>query len=54
MSYRSPLNTTIPAVAVTTLATVPLITGAIVTAQSQVLQGTMIVTNRTLSILQVP
>lgn len=39
---------------VTTSATVPLVPGDIVTARSQVLQGTMTVTNRTLSLLQVP
>lgn len=33
---------------------VPLVPGDIVTARSQVLQGTMTVTNRTLSLLQVP
>lgn len=46
--------TTIPAGTVTTSATVPLVPGDIVTARSQVLQGTMTVTNRTLSLLQVP
>lgn len=46
--------TTIPAGTVTTSATVPLVLGDIVTAQSQVLEGTMTVTNRTLSLLQVP
>lgn len=46
--------TTIPAGHVTTTATIPLAIGDIVTARSQVITGTMTVTNRTLSLLQVP
>jgi hypothetical protein len=45
--------TTIPAGTVTTSATIPLAIGDIVTARSQVTAGTMTVTNRTLSLLQV-
>jgi hypothetical protein len=39
---------------VTTSATIPLVIGDVVTAESTVLLGTMTVTNRTLSLLQVP
>lgn len=46
--------TTIPSGNVTTSATIPLLTGDIVTARSTVNSGTLIVTNRTLSLLQVP
>lgn len=46
--------TTISAGQVTTSATIPLLIGDIVTAESTVLLGTMTVTNRTLSLLQVP
>jgi hypothetical protein len=46
--------TSIPAGTVNTSATVPLVPGDIVTAESQVLEGTMTVTNRVLSLLQVP
>jgi hypothetical protein len=46
--------TTIPAGTVNTSATIPLVPGDIVTARSQVIQGTMTVTNKTLSLLQVP
>ena len=46
--------TTIPSGHVTTTATVPLVIGDIVTARSTVALGTMTVTNRTLSLLQVP
>lgn len=46
--------TTIPAGTVTTSATVPLAIGDIVTARSTVTTGTMTVTNRTLTLLQVP
>jgi hypothetical protein len=45
--------TTIPAGTVSTSATVALVPGDIVTARSQVIQGTMTVTNRTLTLLQV-
>jgi hypothetical protein len=45
--------TTIPAAHVTTTATVPLVIGDVVTAESTVALGVMTVTNRTLSILQV-
>ena len=46
--------TTIPAGTVNTSATIPLLIGDVVTAESTVLEGTMTVTNRTLSLLQVP
>lgn len=46
--------TTIPVDQVTTSATIALVPGDIVTARSTVLLGTMTVTNRTLSLLQVP
>ncbi len=46
--------TTIPAGTVHTSATVPLVIGDVVTARSTVTAGTMTVTNRVLSILQVP
>lgn len=46
--------TTIPAGTVHTSVTVPLVPGDIVTARSQVLEGTMTVTNRSLSLTQVP
>jgi len=46
--------TTIPAGIVNTSATIPLLIGDVVTAESTVLEGTMTVTNRTLSLLQVP
>lgn len=46
--------TTIPAGTVSTSATIPLLIGDVVTAESTVLLGTMTVTDRTLSLLQVP
>lgn len=46
--------TTIPLAHVTTTATIALVPGDVITAESTVLLGTMTVTNRTLSLLQVP
>jgi hypothetical protein len=46
--------TSITGATVTTSATIPLAIGDIVTARSQVVAGTMTVTNRTLTLLQVP
>jgi hypothetical protein len=46
--------TTIPSGHVTTTATIPLAIGDIVTARSTVTAGTMTVTNRALTLLQVP